>query len=158
MPHTLPKKLLWIFAAVALIGFLDASFLTVEHYVGGELPCLDGGGCETVTTSVYSTIAGIPVALLGALYYLATMVATLLYIERKKPLFLRTASWFVRLGFVFSLWFVYLQLFVINAICLYCMGSAITTTVLFILSFFVMRHLRVGANTAQNLKQATLEV
>lgn len=142
MTHTPSKKLLWIFAAVALIGFLDASFLTIEHFVGGTLPCFEGGGCDTVTTSVYSAIFGIPVALLGALYYLTTLVTTLLYIDIKKPIFLTIATWLVRVGFVMTLWFVYAQLFVIHAICLYCMASAITTTVLFVLSFYTARHLK----------------
>ncbi len=141
--HSFPlKKLLWTFAGLALLGFLDATFLTVEHYVNGTLPCFIGGGCDTVTTSIYSTVAGIPISLLGGLYYIAVLVSTILYIDLRKPLFFQVPLWLVRIGFLFSLWLIYLQLFVLHAVCLYCMLSAATSIALFTISFFVVRHVR----------------
>ncbi len=134
--------LFWIFIIVALLGFFDAAFLTITHYVGGTLPCPAAGSCDVVTSSAYSKIAGIPVALLGALYYLATTVAMICYLDKKNPLFRNAALSFVGIGFLFTLWFVYVQLFVLHSICIYCMGSALSTTILFIVGLMILRKAR----------------
>ena len=136
------------FFIVALLGFADATYLTIEHYRNVIPPCTATGGCETVLTSSYSVIFGIPVSLLGSIYYLAILIGTFLYLESKhgsgtirahhsailKWTFIATA-----LGFGMSLWFVFLQLFVIHSICEYCMGSATTSTTLFIAAIFMLR-------------------
>lgn len=128
-----PNKFLApVFAIFGFIGFLDASFLTFEHYRGDPLPCVIFTGCDTVTTSQYATIGGIPVALLGAIYYLAIFVLTIAYWDTKNPKFINTASLLTFVGFFASIYFVYLQLFVIHAICLYCVISATDSTILFI--------------------------
>lgn len=134
--------ILWIFVIVALLGFFDAAFLAITHYVNGTLPCLTSGNCDLVTSSTYSKIAGIPVSLLGVFYYLATTIAMILYIDKKKPLFLKAALSFVGIGFLFTLWFVYVQLFILHAVCLYCMGSALSTTILFIVGLMLWRKAR----------------
>lgn len=121
----------WFFVAavLALIGFADASYLAVEHWRGAIPPCTVGG-CEQVLSSVYATIAGIPVAALGAGYYFAlAMLFLLIAIEGKEKLL----PWVYRIlsiGLVATAYFVGLQFFVLKAICVYCMGSAITTTLL----------------------------
>ena len=126
-------------AVVAFLGFLDSAFLTVKHYVGGTLPCLTSGSCEVVTTSTYSMIYGVPVALLGALYYIAMFVLILVYLDSGKEAVLRLSRWLVRIGLVMTIWFVFVQIFILHAICLYCMGSALSTTILFILSVHIQR-------------------
>ncbi|MEK7487729.1 MAG: vitamin K epoxide reductase family protein [Patescibacteria group bacterium] len=126
-----------LFCIVSAIGLLDATYLTVKHYLGGIPPCTLRG-CEVVLTSAYNTIAGIPVALLGALYYATIFILSLAYIISKKEVVIRRASYLTPVGFLASVYFVYLQLFVINAICLYCMASAATSTLLFILGAYVV--------------------
>jgi uncharacterized membrane protein len=135
--QVVPNKVAIILLIVALIGFADAGYLTVEHYKDAIPPCSITGGCESVLTSGYATIAGLPVSLIGAVYYLLIAVGIFTYIESKKTRLLKLALLLVVLGFIATLWFVYLQLFVIKAICLYCMGSALTTTLLFIGAVYV---------------------
>ncbi len=142
------NSLLWIFVGVALLGFFDAAFLTIKHFVGGTLPCFNQGSCDLVTTSKYSLIMGIPVALLGALYYLATLIVSLVYALYKKPWARTLSVVFVGIGFVFTLWFMYAQLFLIHAICLYCVGSALSTTILLILNIIIWRIMKNHGSTS----------
>lgn len=130
-----------IFFAVSAVGFADATYLTVKHYLGGVPPCTIHG-CEVVLTSAQSEIMGIPVALLGALYYAAILALALAYLASKKETVLRHAAYFTTAGLIASAYFVYLQLFVIGAICLYCMLSATTSTLLFATGMYVLMAMR----------------
>ncbi len=120
-----------IFLVVSLIGFTDATYLAVEHY-RGEIPPCGIQGCEKVTTSEYSTFLGIPVALFGSLYYLLFFLMSVVFFDTKNKKFLRILSSLSPIGFLMSIYFLVLQLFVIKAICLYCMLSVTTSTILFI--------------------------
>ncbi|OGJ43028.1 hypothetical protein A3B60_03830 [Candidatus Peregrinibacteria bacterium RIFCSPLOWO2_01_FULL_39_12] len=137
----LPKWLIWGFIAVSFIGFLDAGYLTVVHYTGADLACSFLEGCEIVTTSKYSLIFGIPVALLGALYYLTILILSLLYFDTKNNILLKIFPALTIFGFLASGWFIYLQIFVIKALCEYCILSAVTSTILFILGLYtIVKH------------------
>ena len=133
--QSIPKWIIWTLLIISLVGFFDATYLTIEHYANAIPPC-SIGSCETVLTSQYSTVAGIPVALFGAGYYLAAFLGTAIYIDSKKKIFFNLVRILVSIGFLATLGLVYLQLFVIHAICLYCMGSAASTTILFITTLF----------------------
>lgn len=126
-----------IFLAVSALGFLDATYLTIEHYRGNIPPCTIQG-CEIVLTSAQSKIAGIPVALLGSLYYLTLLILSIAYLDNKNESLIKIASKFTSLGFVASLYFVYLQFFVIKEICQYCMVSAGASTLLFIIGMYIL--------------------
>jgi uncharacterized membrane protein len=133
---------IWIITLLSFIGFLDASYLTASHYGATELACGLSGGCDTVTTSEYSTVFGIPVALGGALFYFSVLIFSLLFIDTKNKKFLLPIVFLTPLGFLSSVWFVYLQLYVIEAICYYCMGSATTSTLLFLLTPLLWQKLK----------------
>ena len=133
------KLLIWGFIVVSLIGFLDATYLTTKHYLRTPINCSVFNGCEEVTTSKYSTVAGIPVALLGAIYYLTIFILGIAYVDTKKEALAYFAARLTLIGFIVSLWLVYLQFFVLHALCLYCLVSAVTSTTLFVLGFFVLR-------------------
>ena len=143
LPHPLrvSKTIAIAFLIIAAIGFFDASYLTFQHFFSGPLPCLTGG-CEIVTTSEYSTIIGIPVALLGALYYFSQLILLIAYFESKSLVPLKLAAQISIAGLLASLYFVSLQLFIIKAICQYCMLSAITSTLLFFLGLRIQRLLK----------------
>ncbi len=121
---------------LSFLGFLDATFLTASHYLRFPLPCSVLNGCEAVTTSVYSTLFGIPIALIGALYYLTMFILSVAALERKRPQLLRPVFTLSALGLAVSLVLVFLQLVVIGSICPYCMASAITTTAVFATAFW----------------------
>jgi uncharacterized membrane protein len=124
---------------ISLVGFLDSIFLTVKYFVG-TINCSTITGCQDVLSSPYSNIFGIPVALLGAFFYLSILVSALIYIQHKNKLAINALAWLPSIGLLFSIWLVYLQLIVIKSICIYCMGSALTSTVLFILSIFIWKN------------------
>ncbi|MBT4153099.1 MAG: vitamin K epoxide reductase family protein [Candidatus Magasanikbacteria bacterium] len=139
------SKTKWIAIAilcVSLIGFSDASYLTFAHYSGEGPACSVLEGCDEVTTSEYSTVLGIPVALGGAFFYLTMLLLSIMTLESKQHLPLKLAGYLSPAGFLASVWFVYLQLYVIEAICLYCMGSAITSTLLFILGMYALKKIQ----------------
>ncbi len=133
------KTVLWVLAAVAFVGFLDASFLAINHLRGVLPPCSIIKGCETVTTSVYSEVLGIPVALLGAIYYLAIICLAIYCLQTDNAKLIRVLRRATVIGLVSSVYFVVLQLFVIKAICIYCMISAGTSTALFVISLIYLK-------------------
>ncbi len=115
---------------VALIGLADSAYLTSKHISGSQVPCSITGGCEQVLTSSYSEIFGVPTAALGVLAYLAAFsLALLTYFGNRQLWNLFGVAAVLMAGF--SLWFVYLQAFVIGAFCQFCLLSAITSISLF---------------------------
>lgn len=133
-------RLAAVMAILALIGFSDAMFLTVEHFRGAVPPCIGVSGCAAVTTSSYSYIFKIPVALLGAFYYLCVLLGTVSYFDSRRDRLLRHTAFLTPLGFAFSLWFVYVQAFILHAFCTWCLLSAFTSTLLFVMGMLVLRH------------------
>lgn len=149
MPHSgIPKWILVSLFGLALLGFIDATYLTAEHYLGKIPPCSLVEGCETVLTSAYAAIFGIPTALFGSLFYFAVFILLIAYRETKSPAFIAALLVVSSLGFLASLGFVYLQLFVVRAICLYCMASAATSTLIFALSALAFK--RTGTPAASS--------
>ncbi len=124
---------------VALIGFIDAGYLTVEHYQNVIPPCSITGGCEVVLTSDYSVIFGVPVSLLGMIYYFLIMAGTFGYLESKHVALLKWSCIATTAGFLMSLWFLYVQAFILNKYCLYCLGSATTSIILFVIGSIVLK-------------------
>jgi uncharacterized membrane protein len=129
-------------ALVALAGVFVASYLTLYKlgYIG-TLACAVGS-CEKVQTSKWATFLGYPVGAWGVGYYLGVLA---LAIAGLTPRFAdsRALSRFLfgvtAVGLLFSLWLTYLELFVIDAICQWCVISAILATILFVLSWLDLR-------------------
>lgn len=132
-----PNKFVITGIILAIIGFIDATYLAVEHIMGRIPPCSIIEGCDAVLSGPYAELFGIPVALLGAIYYFILLVGFLAYIESKNDKIMPTLTIFTVVGLVCSIWFVILQIFIIKSICLYCMGSAISSTLLFILAMVI---------------------
>lgn len=117
--------------AIATVGLGVASYLTWVHYSGSPPVCTAGGSCLKVQTSVYSKLAGVPVALIGLLGYIA-ILGSLLAPENESS---RLATVALTLtGFGFSGYLTYRELFSIHAICEWCASSAGIMTVLMALS------------------------
>jgi uncharacterized membrane protein len=116
--------------AVALAGLGIAGYLTAVHYAGGSPACAIAHGCEVVQQSRYAELAGVPVALLGLLGYAAILAS----LARDGEAW-RTATAFLALaGFGFSAWLTYVEVVEIEAICSWCVASAVCMTVLAALS------------------------
>jgi uncharacterized membrane protein len=120
-------------ALVALVGVADAAYLTVEHLAGNSVRCMVVSGCDEVLQSSYATVAGgVPVAAVGlAAYFAVFSLATLAAFGYEGARKLLTPL--VAVMFLATLWFLYLQAFVIKAFCTYCLISATVTTVLTLL-------------------------
>lgn len=151
----LPKWIVGGFILIAFIGFVDATYLTAKHYLGEAVTCSITSGCEQVTSSEWSVILGIPVALLGAGYYLFMTLGMLMYIDTKKEKLLYYLSRLTVLGLLASIYFVSLQIFVINAYCLYCMGSATTSTILFFLGLIMIKHIKPKEKSSQGITNSS---
>lgn len=121
-------------AIVAFLGFLDASYLTIEHFKNVIPPCTISG-CELVLTSQFSTIFGIPLALLGSIFYLSVIILCILILTSFKKIFLKLFYILAGWGFIFSLFLLGIQAFVIHSFCQYCLLSLATSTGIAILAF-----------------------
>jgi uncharacterized membrane protein len=102
---------------VALAGVVVAGYLTWVHFDDAALVCVAGGGCETVQESEYAEIAGVPVALLGLGAY-AVLLGLLVLDTPNARL---GAAMLALVGLVFSMYLLVLQLFVIDAVCVWCL-------------------------------------
>jgi uncharacterized membrane protein len=139
-----------LLVVVAFVGVLDTTYLSASHLKGAAITCGEFGDCAGVTTSQYSKIAGVPVAYLGFLYYASFFLLSLTIATFKKrflalPLFLISMT-----GVLASLWFVFAQLVLLRAICIYCMFSALTSTTLFVLALLFFRTIRKGSLPSPN--------
>ena len=134
------KVLVRVMLLLALIGLGDATYLTVVHYAGLTVVCSGNGNpCQTVQTSKYSFLAGVPVALLGAIGYV--LIIGSLFLRYREEARLATLA-LTLFGFGFSAYLTYQETFTITGhpiYCEWCVGSAIIVTILFILS--VIRYL-----------------
>jgi len=126
------SRLYSLAAVLSLAGLADAIFLTVEHLSGRSVRCTVTSGCSEVLGSPYAVIAGYPLALLGALaYFTAFSLATLAaFGSRRAGNFL---ALLVALMFAMTLWLLYLQAFVLEAYCQYCLLSAAITSLLVVI-------------------------
>jgi uncharacterized membrane protein len=107
---------------LALAGIGVATYITIAEFGGGTPQCLAGGhGCETVARSHYSHLAGINVAAIGIAGYVVLLIAAFIPGDAGRFGGFLTAL----VGFGFSAYLTYLELFVIDAICQWCVASAI---------------------------------
>lgn len=134
-----------ILGMLALIGVFVSIYLTLYKlgYIG-QLQCAVGS-CETVNTSRWATFLGLPVAAWGLGFYVVVLVVALIGVQEQ---YAETRSVSVALtaltgwGVLFSGWLTYLELFVIDAICIWCVASAVIVTLMFAVSLADLRDFR----------------
>jgi uncharacterized membrane protein len=116
-------------AIVALAGLADATYLSVQALTGETLSCGGSPDCFRVLGSSYAKVGGIPVAMLGALAYLSVFAfatfAAFGYVRARTLLIAIVGAMFLA-----TLWFLYVQAFVLHAYCRYCLFSAAITFLL----------------------------
>ncbi len=127
---TVDRRLRIAIGVLCLIGIGVAGYLTYTHYAGLKVVCLSSGGCETVQSSVYSKLAGVPVAVLG----LAGYIGILFTLAIRNDLGRIAGFGIALIGFLFSLYLTYREIFTIKAICQWCVSSAVLMTILTILT------------------------
>jgi uncharacterized membrane protein len=131
------KGFKWASIVTAILGGLDAAYLLIYKLTSAQAMCLGSGDCSTVNSSRYSeTFGGIPVSLLGLLAYL-TIIG--IHALETRSRFLKQngnllAFGLSLLGVLFSAYLTYVELYVIHAVCPFCVASAILITIIFILA------------------------
>ena len=131
------KKLYWVSVGLAVLGILVSIYMTIYKLTSNNAMCLGSGDCSTVNASKYSSIYGIPVAFVGVLGYCA-ILSILLMQDRAGEFFknngILVLFGLVITGFLFTLYLIYLEIFVIKALCPFCITSQTTMTILFIIT------------------------
>ncbi|HEY9479346.1 MAG TPA: vitamin K epoxide reductase family protein [Gemmatimonadaceae bacterium] len=129
-----------VIALVALVGALVALYLTLYKIgVIGVLSC-NIGSCESVNTSRWATFLGLPVAAWGLGTYIVILALALAGLQGVAPLqTARATAAITTWGVLFSAWLTYLELFVIHAICMWCVISATLMLLLFVTSVLDLR-------------------
>jgi uncharacterized membrane protein len=122
---------------LSLAGIGVASYLTYSHWLEESVACGGYGGCDTVAESEYARVSGIPVAFIGLLGYAAILGMSGLWLRtgdrfgEMPPLLV----WGMALaGTAYSLYLTYLEVFVIDAVCLWCLASAVIMTCILLIS------------------------
>jgi uncharacterized membrane protein len=116
--YTAPRTVLLV---LAVLGTLISAYLTWTHFAGLTPVCTGSGeGCQTVQSSRYASVLGIPVALLGLIAYGGLIFSTALW--RETGIYLGLLISLV--GTLFSAYLTYLEIFVIGALCQWCLASA----------------------------------
>jgi uncharacterized membrane protein len=129
-------------ALIALAGVFVALYLSLYKlgYIG-SLVCAVGS-CEVVQTSRWASLLGVPVAVWGVAFYVVVLGVTLVGLSPALADSRRVSQLLVAMtgtGVLFSLWLTYLELFVIDAICMWCVISAVLATLLFLVCLLDLR-------------------
>ena len=134
------RSLYRISIGLAILGILVSIYMTIFKLTENASMCLGNGGCSVVNSSIYSEVSGIPVALIGVGGYLA--ILALLLIENRISLLKQNGPLFIfglsLVGFLFTLYLVYVEIALIHALCPFCLTSQVTMTILFILSVILL--------------------
>jgi uncharacterized membrane protein len=123
----------YVMLALALIGIADALYVAQGSYTGQALWCPIIEGCNTVVNSPYARIFGMPLSYFGLVYYLYMFgLAALLAFDPSSRGLRFGALLYTAMGMLSSIYFMYIQLNFIQAVCIYCLFSAVTTLLLLI--------------------------
>jgi len=137
---------------LAILGLLDSIYLVWVKYTGMYALCGPIGNCESVNTSQYSEVFGIPIALLGAGAYIIMII--LLILEGLGSIWAEYGPLIVfglsLIGVLYSIYLTYIEIAVLKAICPYCVVSAVVLVVLFVLSAIRLSS-SLGEQDAQSL-------
>ncbi len=126
----------WATFGLACLGVLDATYLLVYKLTNNNAMCLGNGGCHNVNFSPYSEIGGIPVSVFGMVAFL--VIAGILLLEPRFKIAKENGSLAIfgisLAGVAFTAYLTWLEIYVIHAICPFCVASAVIISLIFILA------------------------
>ena len=126
---------LWASAVLSLAGIGVSGYLAYKRVAGGSLVCTRWADCDVVNNSVYSLLFGIPVSFIGLAGYLALLalaVAAFVTAGKTQRAILLLSLLMALGGFGFSLWLTYVEIYIIEALCAWCLASALIIMLLFV--------------------------
>jgi len=126
----------------SLIAFFISSYLTILHFQNTIPPCTFSG-CEVVLTSQYAQILGIPVSLLGAIFYGSILALSVSLFSNFKISIFRIYLIVISVGILVSSYFLFLQIVVIKEFCQYCLVTELCTLILFTIGVSEIKRLKV---------------
>jgi uncharacterized membrane protein len=130
------KRLTQVTIALTIIGLLVSIYMTIYKLTDNDSMCIGNGGCSVVNSSKYSEVNGIPVAVVGMIGYAA--ILGILWLERKPGFFKSNGTMMLfgitLIGFLFTVWLIYVEIALIKALCPFCLTSQVVMTLIFILS------------------------
>jgi uncharacterized membrane protein len=130
------KRLTQVTVALTIIGLLVSIYMTIYKLTSNDNMCVGSKDCSVVNASKYSEVNGIPVAVVGAIGY--TALLAILWFERKPGFFKDNGTMIFfgisLIGFLFTLWLIYVEIALLKAYCPFCIASQISMTLIFILS------------------------
>lgn len=124
---------------LAFFGLADSIYLTQHELSGTPLLCniQNLSGCNVVATSQYSHVFGIPLAEFGILFYAVIFILAALELVLFDQLLRRALQGISLIGLLSSLYFSFIQVFVIDAFCIYCIASALITLGIFVFASLI---------------------
>lgn len=126
-----------ILAALDLVGLGIAAYLSVVELQGGVPVCGPIKGCEEVARSEYSRIGGIPVAVFGVALSLILLTFAIAWWRTDLYVLLLAHYGLSLAGVIFEVYFLYLQIFVIGAVCIWCTSYGVTLIARFAIALVV---------------------
>lgn len=127
MPFTKRQLLLSLLFVLPLMGFADTAYLSYKGIFGGPVVCNVIDGCSVVLKSTWSSVFGIQTAVYGVVYYGVLTLFAAAYLYWRDQIMLNLVAIISGLGVLLSSWLVYVQIFQLEAVCEYCMVSAVLT-------------------------------
>ncbi|HAV76150.1 MAG TPA: hypothetical protein DCX53_02240 [Anaerolineae bacterium] len=130
------KRLTQVTVALTIIGLLVSIYMTIYKITSNDNMCVGSKDCSVVNASKYSEVNGIPVAVVGAIGY--TVLLGILWLERKTGFIKDNGSLIFfgisLIGFLFTLWLIYVEVALLKAYCPFCLASQASMTLIFIIS------------------------
>lgn len=133
------QKIIFALIILSFLGLLDASYLTMTHYQNTAVFCTLEHPCSIVLTSKFATLGTIPIALLGAIYYLLVLVYGIALLRTQKKTLIVQLVILTLIGFIVSISLFLIQAFTLHAFCLYCIFSEVISTLLLTFSLILLR-------------------
>ncbi len=124
---------------LSFLGFLDSTFLAVLHYKNITPPCTITQGCEKVLSSEFATIYGIPISVLGSIYFFLLIILCVLLLQNNKAWIKKTLFILTALGTIAAIVLLYIQLAILNSLCQYCFLVELIIFMLLIFSIFLVK-------------------
>ena len=130
------NRLRQVMIGLTVLGLLVSIYMTIYKVTNNESMCIGSGGCSIVNASGYSEVNGIPVAMVGVGGYLG--ILALLFLENRPGFFQENGSMLLfgitLVGFLFTVWLVYVEVALLKAYCPFCITSQVAMTLIFILT------------------------